>query len=184
MAFTAKATAPFVVISVNDEALDKASVEGATAVRKYREERDPDVLKCHPGVQPTRFHCRPLRLSAKTLLDGEANDGLRDQLAFRLSVFQIDGLALDGAPFQLRMIPGVEPGSQLCSDESMAQLYDALGSDVIREIGFVAFQRAGLSATQKKAYLLPLGYRVNWETSSSAIVPITLSSETLPSGGS
>lgn len=71
------------------------------------------------------------------------------------------------------------------TDDCTDKLASHFGTDVIEEIGSVAYQRAALSAHQKKAYRLPLGFRVNWEPSSSAgVAPEILSSDVPVSGSS
>lgn len=181
--FQAKSTEPFRVVSVNDPAIDRTSAAGAKRLREYMQERDIDRLLLRPGHEPSMFVCQPISRRAKAFLDGLSNGAARDQYAFQISVTEV----LNGPAITIERD---ETGSWgrgiwIMTDECADKFAEHFGTDVLEEVGSVAFQRAALSAHQKKAYRLPPGFKVNWEGSSSAAAsPTTSSSESQASGSS
>ena len=174
--FGEKPQGGFEVISVNDPAIDRGTFAAQEALIRYRESREgrPSLLV---GASPTVFRCRPLPLRAVRKME-DMDEGERLVLAFRIAVVAIEGL-----PFAWTVkkeAGGWEEGSELLTEECVNEVSErALGEQVVREIGAVAWQRAHLSPGQKKAYALPRGYRVNLEpSSSSATDPTTRSPAT------
>lgn len=174
----------FYVVSVNDEAIDRDSLAGQVALRTYIRERDPDILRMYMGGKATRFKCRPITHAVRLKIEGEDNAAIRNTLAFHASVEAAENLLLpDGTPWvPRRTAAGYDKEVYALTDDSVAELGNAGMGKVVEEIGYVCLQRANLSPSQKKAYRLPLGFTVNWESSSSATTAAIPSPETKPSG--
>lgn len=171
MSFTKKATDPFVVVSANDEAIDRETLAGKMALRKYLAERDPDGLVYLPGGRPAKFHCRPLTNSARTAIEGIDSAALRYTMAFAACVERIDDL---GFPWLAKQIPAGWAADAKCLDPAcLDELAEAVGGKVVEEVGAVCLQRANLSPKCGGGYALPPGYVVASARYSSAPSPST-----------
>lgn len=177
MSFTAKPQDSFTVVSVNDEALDKTSLQGVLAIKRYIRERDASVLVRVPGARAAEFRCRPLSNSARTACEAIDAEVLRNQLAFAACLEGIDNLGIEWAP--RFAAAGWSPTAKMLDGESLDRLADLVGGKVIEEIGAVCLQRANLTAQQGKAYRLPLGYVVLWPSANVQNTPTTAAHDSM-----
>lgn len=180
-----RATDPFVVVSVNDDAIDRHSTEGRLGLARYREERDIAALVFLAGAKPTRFHCRPLSHHARIFVEGHEAASWRHVLAFHACVTRAENLELPtGQPWTPTRVPaGWSAGADMLADVSVAELGDAGLGAIVEEVGAVCLQRATLLPSQKKAFRLPPGFVAIVASDSSAetrATPITAAPE---SGG-
>ncbi len=174
MSFTAKPQDPFVVVSVNDEALDKETLAGKIALRRYIQERDAAAIVCKPGGRPAKFHCRPLSNQARQACEAIDTETLRFALAFAACVDRVEDLGVPWAPKQT-LAPWGQ--AQMLESASIDALADLIGGKVIEEVGAVCLQRANLTANQGKAYRLPLGYVVVWPSANVQTTPTSAAAE-------
>lgn len=175
MSFLAKPQDPFVVVSVNDPAIDKASIGGKMALRKYVAERDMDVLVYLPGGRPAKFHCRPLSNQARQACEAIDAEVLRNSLAFAACFERVEDLGVPWAPS--KTLAPWSQGAQMLDGDSVDRLAELVGGKVVEEIGSVCLQRANLTANQGKAYRLPLGYVVVWPSANAQITPTSAAEE-------
>ncbi len=173
---TGRAQEPFIVVSANDEAIDRESAEGIEALEKYLEERDPAVLVYQPGAQPTRFVCRPLSHHARLFVESQPSAAMRHEVAFRACVTAVENFRLpNGDPWH----PGKaisaawEKGATILDDAPVKQLGDAGLGIVVEEVGAVCLARANMTPAQKKVYPRPRGLVVGFGRSSDAPSPTT-----------
>lgn len=179
-----RATDQYVVVSVNDDAIDRVSIEGRQGLARYREEREVGSLVLLAGGQPTRFHCRPLSHHARIFIDGHESAAMRHVLAFHACVMRAENLTLpSGAPWTpTRMPAGWTRDADMLSDASVTELGEAGLGAIIDEVGSVCLQRATLLPSQKKAFRLPPGFVEITARDSSAATPQIPTTATPPSG--
>lgn len=169
MSFTRKATDPFVVISANDEAIDRETLAGKLGLRRYISERDTDHLVLLPGGRPARFHCRPLSNAARTAIEGVDSAALRFTMAFAACVDRVEDLGFSWLP---KLMPaGWAPDARCLEQACIDELAEAIGGKVVEEVGSVCLQRANLSPKCGGGYALPPGYVVASVRSTSALSP-------------
>lgn len=173
MSLLATVHQPFKVVSVNDPAIDRESLEGLSALQIYRRERDLSVLEGHyiAGAKPTVFHCRPLSHHARLWCE-MFTGSMRLVTVFRVCVTRIENLEGFEPPWR----PSTEAASwvsgkdeTILDEDCMARLGSAPGlGKIVEEIGAVCLQKATLLPSQKKAFLLPPGFVVETKNVSPA----------------
>lgn len=170
----------FVVVSLNDPAIDQDSADGFDAIVKYAMERDASVLHLRPGGELTKFHCKPLVGEARTWVLREPDAVARCVRAFKACVTSITGLEM---PDHSQWNPGAPVRAtfgDMLSDDAVKKL-SLVGLDmVIQEVGSVCYQLANLTPGQKKALSLPPGYVVSVSEKSSAATSTTTTEPTHP----
>lgn len=164
------------VVLVNDPAVLRDSEEAAKALAEYVRTRDPKVLVLADHAKPTRFVIRALSHEAFGACEAETDPHLRAELAFRLALERIENLAGEPMPITHETLAALEDWKALTS-KCAKQIAEELGELVVREVGIVAYQRAGMTANQKKAFSLGRGCAVDWEASTPAIAPIIPTTE-------
>lgn len=185
MAFTKKNRDPYTLYSVFDEAIDRGLGSGGSlALKRYALERDENAPpKFLFGATPTKFVCRPIPYKAlENIEDAARTQGEHGMLTL---AFQIGVTAVD--PVDVRIVrqpAGWDKDAEMLSDETVEELGEMLGADLIKEIGYVCLQKARLSASKKSPFRLPPGLRVDWVDNSSATKKDTQSSETRASSTS
>lgn len=177
MSFQAKPQDPFVVVSANDPAIDKASLGGKIALRKYIAERDAEVLVYLPGGRPAKFHCRPLTNVARQACEAIDAEVLRNALAFAACLDRVEDLGVPWTP--TKTLAPWSMQAQMLDGESVDKLAELVGGKVVEEIGSVCLQRANLTANQGKAYRLPLGYVVVWPPANAQTTPTSAADDSV-----
>lgn len=168
---TKKSRAPLRVVTVNDPAIDRDSAKGEEALKKYVKSRDMADLVLHPNQKPTVFVLRPLPHNACLELEFHDNVALKCALAFAMSIDHVENM--DDAPaFEMEPNAGLD-GWKVLKAESRKIVAEAIGEQIIREVGAVAYQASVLSAHQKKAFSLPPGCTVDWAIDTPATDPTT-----------
>jgi hypothetical protein len=169
MSLSRKSHEPFVVVSVNDPAIDRHSLAGQIALKTYVKERgDPASLVLVPGATLRRFVCRPLSNRVRLWLKGIGSDPIRHHSAFCAALDHVEDPSLAWSH-----VPVMSDGATMLDGDAADALADEIGGSVLEEIGSIALQRAELGPTQKKAYWLPRGCEVDWAIGSPATEPLS-----------
>lgn len=174
---------PFVVYSVNDPALDRSTAEGVLGLQQYLMTRDETKIVWLPGGERTTYHCRPLthqaRLWAEQMTMSEA---MRLTAIFRACVTRIEGLVIDGEPWQAEMMP-THWNDRILTDECVAKLSNVGLSPEVLEVGLVCETKASLTPEKKRVFRLPHGFVLTPPRLSGAAIARTSASASPRSTG-
>lgn len=147
-----------IVISVNDAAIDTE----LTDLEKYGTDRELDSVKFIADQKPDTFELKKLPFAQLHIIKSSFKSPVEKAIqGFGVAVVRVtlsDGTVID-APAELAKNAGKADIKEYVSEqmEFIDKVNDAVGYDVITEIGDVALQFSGMTNRQKKVFYNTLG---------------------------
>lgn len=140
------------VASVGDSAMDLHAM-GADGVTEYMQTRDPELVKCKPGMKLTWFTIRRIKTSMYTSYVAPAtSESSQHARAFQMAVVKVEDLVTPEGDHHPVYTPTRQEGDLLYIGDSQI---DDFSAGQLDEIGQVAMQRSRLSP-KAPVYYRPL----------------------------